>query len=122
MPFADLTTAVLAVTAGRVDAVLADKPQVEWAAAESKGRLCVTGTFRTTRSLAGIAVPKQAPGFADALQKAVEKIIKRGEYSQIARKWGVVQGAVRTSKVVTKPEQVEENADIFPDRYAENWS
>lgn len=110
----DQNVVVLTLTSGRADVVLADKPQVEWAASKANGKLCVTGTFRTPHSLAGIAVPKGVSGLNDALQKAVTSLIDTGEYNRITKKWGIVDGAVTESKIFTQPGEVAEGDEIFP--------
>ncbi|NGO43425.1 ABC transporter substrate-binding protein [Streptomyces ureilyticus] len=47
----------------------------------------------------GIAVAKDNTELRDALQAAVNAIIKNGEYEKIVKKWGVEDGAVTESKI-----------------------
>ncbi|MFE5852148.1 ABC transporter substrate-binding protein [Streptomyces sp. NPDC056500] len=47
----------------------------------------------------GIAVAKGNDQLRDAIQKALEAIIKNGEYQKIVDKWGVTAGAVTEAKV-----------------------
>ena len=133
----DQNVVVLTLTSGRADVVVADKPQVEYAARQTGGKLCVTGTYRTTHSITGIAVPKRLSAFDEALQKAVQNLIDTGAYQKIAKKWGIglegatdevaddyariaepwgvgPDGAIREAKVFTEPDQIEPGEDIFP--------
>jgi polar amino acid transport system substrate-binding protein len=110
----DQNQVVLTLSSGRADVVSADKPAVEWAAKQSEGALCVTGTYRTPHSLAGIAVPKRNAALNEVLQKAMTKLIAGGHYKRIAEKWGVVDGAIEKSEIFTKPEQVGDGDEIFP--------
>lgn len=110
----DQNQVVLTLSSGRADVVSADKPAVEWAAKQSEGALCVTGTYRTPHSLAGIAVPKRNSALNDVLQKAMTKLIADGRYKKIAEKWGVVDGAIDKSEIFTEPGQVQDGDEIFP--------
>ncbi|MFD9217170.1 ABC transporter substrate-binding protein [Streptomyces sp. NPDC059544] len=47
----------------------------------------------------GIAVAKSNPELRDALQAALDAIIKNGEYQKIIAKWGVQAGAVTEAKI-----------------------
>lgn len=47
----------------------------------------------------GIAVSKQNTQLRDALQAAVDAIIKNGEYQKILQKWNVTDGAVTEAKI-----------------------
>ncbi|WP_405882418.1 ABC transporter substrate-binding protein [Streptomyces sp. NBC_01136] len=47
----------------------------------------------------GIAVSKESTQLRDALQAAMNAIIKNGEYTKILQKWNVTQGAVTESKI-----------------------
>ncbi|MEU0966644.1 ABC transporter substrate-binding protein [Streptomyces sp. NPDC005917] len=47
----------------------------------------------------GIAVTKENTQLRDALQAAVNAIIKNGEYQKILAKWNVTQGAVTEAKI-----------------------
>jgi len=46
----------------------------------------------------GIVVPKNS-GLAEPIRAAVEHLIKNGEYAKILNKWGISQGALKTSKI-----------------------
>jgi polar amino acid transport system substrate-binding protein len=110
----DENQVVLTLSSGRSDVVTADKPAVEWAAKQSEGALCVTGTYRTPHSLAGIAVPKRNSALDATLQQAMTKLIAEGHYKRIAEKWGVVDGAIDKSEIFTNGDQVQDGDQIFP--------
>ncbi|MEV4063969.1 ABC transporter substrate-binding protein [Nonomuraea dietziae] len=110
----DQNQAVLTLSSGRADVVTADKPAVEWAAKQSEGALCVTGTYRTPHSLSGIAVPKRNAALNSVLQAAMTKLLQEGHYTRIAGKWGVVDGAIEKSEIFTEPAQVQDGDEIFP--------
>ncbi|MYS84611.1 ABC transporter substrate-binding protein [Embleya scabrispora] len=84
----DQNVVVLTLASGRADVVVGDKPQVEYAASRSDGKMCVIGTYQTGHSIAGIAVPKGNPQLLAALQAAIDSLIKSGDYAKIAARWG----------------------------------
>jgi polar amino acid transport system substrate-binding protein len=47
----------------------------------------------------GIAVAKNNTQLRDALQAAMDAIIKNGEYEKILTKWGVTDGAVKAATI-----------------------
>ncbi|MEV0254237.1 ABC transporter substrate-binding protein [Streptomyces sp. NPDC050732] len=47
----------------------------------------------------GIAVSKKNPELRDAIQAALNAIIKNGDYEKIIKKWGVEDGAVEEAKI-----------------------
>ncbi|WP_206184463.1 ABC transporter substrate-binding protein [Thermoactinospora rubra] len=110
----DQNQAVLTLSSGRADVVTADKPAVEWAAKQSEGALCVTGTYRTPHSLSGIAIPKRNAALNTVIQAAMTKLIQEGHYKRLADKWGVVDGAIEKSEIFTEPGQVQDGDEIFP--------
>jgi polar amino acid transport system substrate-binding protein len=134
----DQNVVVLTLASGRADVVSADKPAAEYAAKQSNGQLCMTGSYRTLHSIAGVAVPKRwPPEFNEALQQAVQKLIDSGEYQRIAEKWGTgvagsqtevseeyheiskawgvgLDGAVKEAKIFTDPNEIDGGKDIFP--------
>lgn len=112
---ADQNVAVLTLRSGRSDVALGDEPQLAWAAAKSNGALCVAGIFRTAHSLAGIAVPRRLSAMNEPLRVALTRLIASGEYDRIAKKWAVDHGAVKEPEIITKPEQVSDSDEIFPE-------
>lgn len=125
----DQNVVVLTMLSGRADVVAADKPQVEHAAEQSHGKLCVSSTYRTSHSIAGIAVPKGHKRLLRALRAAVDSLVDSGDYARIARRWGTgvpekgappsadfkkllapwgvgQDGTISKSKVFTDPRQI----------------
>ncbi|MEU5683928.1 atrA protein [Streptomyces venezuelae] len=47
----------------------------------------------------GIAVSKKNPELRDAIQAALDAIIKNGDYEKIIKKWGVEDGAVEKAEI-----------------------
>lgn len=111
----DQNAVALTLSSGRADVVVADLAQVEYAAAQSEGTLCVTGVYRTPHSLAGIAVPDRLSSLDPVLQSAVNQLIESGEYDRIVDKWGVHNGAIEESEIFTEPTDVEDGEEIFPE-------
>lgn len=95
----DQNVVVLNLTSGRADVVVGDKPQVEYAAGHAEG-VCVSSTYQTSHSIAGIAVPKGHSELTAALQASVNHLIQNGDLAQISKVWNVgvpVEGATLTS-------------------------
>ncbi|HTE63842.1 MAG TPA: transporter substrate-binding domain-containing protein, partial [Solirubrobacteraceae bacterium] len=49
--------------------------------------------------LYGMAVSKRRPELRDALQTALDQLIRSGEYAEILKRWGVEDGAIKASSV-----------------------
>ncbi len=94
--FPDQNAANLALSSGRADAVLADGPVAEYAAAKSNGQFEVTGAAYAVDQY-GIAIPKNQGQLKQAVLGAVQKLIADGTYQKILQKWSV-QGIA-----ITKP-------------------
>jgi polar amino acid transport system substrate-binding protein len=92
------TDATTAVVAGKDDAMLADSPVVAYAVAQTEGQLEVLGDNYDNAPY-GVAVPKDDPDFATAVQGAVQALIDSGRYAQILDQWGVASGAVEVADV-----------------------
>jgi polar amino acid transport system substrate-binding protein len=95
LPFTKDTDALLQVKSGRAVADLNDFPVAAYNAETSGGGkdFEVAGE-QVEAAPYGIAVPKDQTQLRDALAKALDKIIKNGEYGKALKKWGVEQGAV----------------------------
>jgi polar amino acid transport system substrate-binding protein len=87
-----------ALTANRIDAYMADSPVVDYAVKKTGDAFEKAGEDTDTAPY-GIAVPKTAGTFKDALQGAVQKLIDDGTYKKILDNWGVGDGAVDQAKV-----------------------
>jgi polar amino acid transport system substrate-binding protein len=87
-----------ALIAGRADAFTADSPVVEYQIKITNGGVEQGGTAVDVAPY-GIAIPKNAGTFKDAVQKAVQKLITDGTYGQIMQTWGLTDGAITEAKV-----------------------
>ncbi len=86
------TQSVLAVTSGRSKVLVSTGGSATYIAKQSNGQLAAIvppdnppGTFGTL----GIALPKDQQQLAQALQAAVNELIKDGTYTKIMDKWGL---------------------------------
>jgi polar amino acid transport system substrate-binding protein len=88
----DAATAALVL--GRANAMTADSPVTEYAVAQSKGKLVLSGAIYAS-ALYGYPVAKGST-LAAALAAAVGDLAKDGTYASILKKWGVSAGAIST--------------------------
>jgi polar amino acid transport system substrate-binding protein len=95
--FPDQNGANLAIASGRAQVGMADSPVAAWIVKESHGQFKLTGKAYNNVPY-GIVVPKNS-GLAKPIRAAVEHLIKNGEYAKILNKWGISQGALKTSKI-----------------------
>ncbi|RLU99230.1 atrA protein [Streptomyces griseocarneus] len=86
--------------AGGVDAVSSDFPVAAYAVKTAGGGkdFEVVGD-QVQAAPYGIAVPKDQTQLRDALQAALDAIIKNGTYQKVLATWGVEAGAVKEAKV-----------------------
>ena len=91
--FPDQNGANLALQTGRADAVLGDFPVITYAAEQSHGNFQALDLNYNTAPY-GVAVPKKDTQLRDAIQKALQQLLKNGTYVQILGKWGVKSGAL----------------------------
>lgn len=87
-----------ALAANRIDAYMADSPVVDYAVKKT-GEAFEKAGEDTDSAPYGIAVPKGAGTFAQALQGAVQKLIDDGTYEEILDNWGTSGGAITEAKV-----------------------
>ncbi|MFD5468046.1 ABC transporter substrate-binding protein [Kitasatospora sp. NPDC127059] len=92
--------ALAEVSAGTAAAGLNDFPVAAYAAKtmDGGGRFEVTGAQSTSNPY-GIAVRKEDSELRDALSKAVDQLIRSGEYDKILGKWNVSAGAAQNAVV-----------------------
>jgi polar amino acid transport system substrate-binding protein len=95
--FPDQNGANLAIASGRAQVGMADSPVAAWIVKESRGQFELSGKAYNNVPY-GIIVPKNS-GLAKPLRAAVEQLMKSGEYSKILAKWGITQGALKTSQI-----------------------
>jgi polar amino acid transport system substrate-binding protein len=82
-----------ALVLGKVDAMSADSSVTAYAIKLSGGRLEAAGEIFDSAPY-GWAVAKGSP-LAESLQKALEQLIRTGEYQTILTKWGEESGAIK---------------------------
>ena len=102
--FGTQSDANLALSAGRVQVVMADSPVAAYAVKQSSGAFVLAGTPYGTAPY-GIAIPRavgvtpgQAPMSKPVLD-SLNKLIADGIYLQILTKWGVQDGAITTPAI-----------------------
>ncbi len=81
-----------AVVLGQADAMSADSPVTAYAIKKSNGKLEAAGPIFDSAPY-GWPVKKGSP-LAQSLQKALEHLIKTGDYKTIATNWGVESGVI----------------------------
>ena len=96
--FALQTDATTAVVSGKDDAMLADSPVVAYAVKQTGGQLEVVGDSYDDAPY-GIAVPKDDPDFATAVQGALQGLMDGDRYVEILDEWGVSDGAIDDPQV-----------------------
>jgi len=96
------TDATTAVVSGKDDAMLADSPVVAYAVKQTGGQLELVGDSYDDAPY-GIAVPKDDPDFAAAVQGALQALIDGDRYVEILDEWGVAAGAVDTAEIKPTP-------------------
>jgi polar amino acid transport system substrate-binding protein len=97
LTFADQNGANLAVSSGRANVGFVDSQVAEYIVAQSHGEFVSSGKAFATAPY-GIAIPK-GPGTTQAVQGAVQNLIKTGVYSKILKKWGIQAGAIKTATI-----------------------
>ncbi|MEU4115939.1 ABC transporter substrate-binding protein [Kitasatospora sp. NPDC028055] len=92
--------ALAEVAAGTAAAGLNDFPVAAYAAktTDGGGRFEVTGAQSTSNPY-GIAVRKEDTELRDTVSKAVDQLIRSGEYDKILAKWNVSAGAAQNAVV-----------------------
>jgi polar amino acid transport system substrate-binding protein len=85
--------ATAAVVSGKDVAGLADSPVEAYAVSQTHGQLELLGDIYDSAPY-GYVVGKDQTQFADAIQKALESLIKDGSYKKVLAKWGVEAGAI----------------------------
>ncbi|MFI2201635.1 ABC transporter substrate-binding protein [Streptomyces sp. NPDC020192] len=99
-PFDDDQQSQTRLRSGGVDAASSDFPVAAYAVKTSGGGkdFQIVGQ-QVEAAPYGIAVAKKATQLRDALQAAMDAIIKSGEYQKILEKWGAQDGAVKESVI-----------------------
>ncbi|WEO95385.1 ABC transporter substrate-binding protein [Streptomyces sp. FXJ1.172] len=99
-PFDDDQQSQTRLRSGGVDAASSDFPVAAYAVKTSGGGkdFQIVGQ-QVEAAPYGIAVAKKATQLRDALQAAMNAIVKSGEYQKILEKWGAQDGAVKESVI-----------------------
>ena len=90
--------ATSAVVSGKDDAMLADSPVCAYAVQQTNSQLELLGDIYDSAPY-GYVLPKDATGFAKAVQGGLQAIIDSGDYKKALDKWGVDQGAISTPEI-----------------------
>ncbi|TCO64786.1 ABC transporter substrate-binding protein [Actinocrispum wychmicini] len=96
------TDANLALSAKRVQAMLADSPVIDYAIKVTKDQMEQVGQVYDTAPY-GVIVPKGKGDYAKAVQGAIQALMDDGTYKKILEKWGIQQGALVKSEVNPAP-------------------
>lgn len=96
--FDDQALATQAASSGRVAAVSADSPIIQYAVKQSAGALELIGEPYGVAPY-GIPVAKGNTALASALKAALESLQADGTYAKILDKWGVTAGAVDSFQI-----------------------
>ena len=92
------TDATTAVVTGKADVFFADSPVVGYAIAQTDGQLEQLGKdFDEVPN--AIAIKKGDSQTAEAVQKAMQKLMDDGTYTKILQHWGVESGALDKAEI-----------------------
>ncbi len=92
------TDATTAVVTGKADVFFADSPVVGYAIAQTEGQLEQLGKdFDEVPN--AIAIKKGDSQTAEAVQKAMQKLMDDGTYTKILQHWGVESGALDKAEI-----------------------
>lgn len=99
--FPDYSTALLELRTGRAAAALGDYPPAARVTTDARTSVDfeLASTTQYEPGFYGIAVRKDQPGLRDALQEALGRVIRSGEYADVLAHWGVSGGAVTRATV-----------------------
>lgn len=86
-----------AVVLGKADAMSADSPVTAYAIKQSGGKLQQAGQIMEAAPY-GWPI-KKGSQLVQAMQKALQSLMADGTYDQIAKKWGVDSGEIKTASV-----------------------
>ena len=90
--------AATAVATGKADAFYADSPVAGYSISQTDGQLEALGDVEGVAKQ-GIAVKKGNTQLAEAVQKAVQKLMDDGTYMKILKHWGVESGALDKAEI-----------------------
>jgi len=91
--------ALLALSAGQVDAYFADSPVAGYYTVKQPDQFELSGVPPLQTAKEGISVPKDKTGLRDAVKAALLSMINDGTYMTILKKYGVESGAIQASDI-----------------------
>lgn len=88
--------ALVQLRTGRAAAVLNDFPPASFLSndARTRANYQLASTTQYEPGLYGVAVSKQQPGLRDAVQGALELLVREGRYAGVLKQWNVQAGGV----------------------------
>lgn len=97
----DNARALLELRTGRAAAVLNDYPPAAALTedARTSADFQLASTVQYEPGVYGMAVRREEPGLRDAVQEALSRLIRSGEYAEVLDDWGVTSGAIETASV-----------------------
>ena len=92
----DNASALVELRTGRAAAVLSDYPPAValTTAPRTSADFQLASTAQYEPGFYGIAVRKDQPGLRDALQEALARVVRSGEYERVLSDWGVSSGGL----------------------------
>jgi polar amino acid transport system substrate-binding protein len=93
------TDANLALTSGRIDAVVADSVSLAYQAEEAGGQFELAEGEDYDPSPFGVALGKDT-GLQDAVSEAVRGVLDSDYYEELAEKWGIPQSTLISSETL----------------------
>ena len=99
--FPDNARALVELRTGRSAAVLNDYPPAAALATDSRtsADFQLASTVQYEPGFYGMAVRKTDTALRDALQEALNRLIRSGQYADVLGRWGVSSGAVRAATI-----------------------
>ncbi|WP_300682257.1 ABC transporter substrate-binding protein [Nocardioides sp.] len=100
--FADTTSTWAALESGQIDAYFGPNPTNAYQVAQTKDRFRIAGTYSGAGStLQGLiaATVKKGSGLAEPVAKAIDYLIKNGQYATWLKTYGISNEAVTSSQI-----------------------
>jgi polar amino acid transport system substrate-binding protein len=91
--------ALLALSAGQVDAYFADSPVAGYYTVQKPDQFALSGVPPLQTAKEGISVAKDKTGLRDAVKAALLSMINDGTYGTILKKYGVESGAIQATDI-----------------------
>jgi len=91
--------ALLALSAGQVDAYFADSPVAGYYTVQKPDQFALSGVPPLQTAQEGISVAKDKTGIRDAVKAALLSMINDGTYTTILKKYGDDSGAIQASDI-----------------------